>query len=63
MFRIVKIFSYNHRYDFFQEYLRTFECQINRYEKTKENMYANHKNDTKLKTKINFEYLKRKRKN
>ena len=58
MFRIVKIFSYNYKYDFYQEYIRTFECQINRYEKTLENMYANQKNDTRLKTKINIEYLK-----
>ena len=39
------MFSYKYTYDFYQEYLRIFECQINRYEKTKEYMNANHKYD------------------
>ena len=54
MLRIIEVFSYNHRYDFYQEYLRIFMCQINRYERTKEHMNANHKYDTRVKTKRNI---------
>ena len=61
MFRIIKIFSYNHKYNFYQEYLRIFVCEINRYERTKEHMNANHKYDTRVKTKIKIEYLKKKK--
>ena len=49
MFRIIKIFLYNHTHDFYQEYLKIFECQINRHERTKEYMNANHKFETRVK--------------
>ena len=62
MFKIIKIFSFNYTYDFYQEYLRKFECQINRYYKTKEYMNVNHKYETRVKPIIYFEYLKKKEK-
>ena len=55
------MFSYNYTYDFYQEYLRIFECQINRYEKTKEYMNVNHKYETRVKPKIYIKYLKEKK--
>ena len=56
------MFSYNYAYDFYQEYLKVFDGQINRYEKTKEYMNVNHKYETRVKPKIYIEYLKKKRK-
>ena len=42
--RFVQIFEHNHTNDFYQEvkYLKIFEYQINRYERTKECLNANH---------------------
>ena len=62
MFRVIKIFSYNHIYDFSHKYFRTFECQINRYERIKEQMNANHKYETRVKPKIYTELKKKKKK-
>ena len=55
------MFSYNYTYDFYQEYLRIFKCQINRYVKTEEYMNVNHKYETRVKQKIYIEYLKEKK--
>ena len=57
MLRIIEIFSYNHTYDFYQEYLRIFECQINRYERTKEYMNANYKYETRVQPNGYIEYF------
>ena len=59
MFRVIKKFSYNHTNNFFKEYLRIFECQVNRYERTKECMNANHKYETKVKPKNYVEYFEK----
>ena len=61
MFRGIKK-KYNHTHKFFQEYLRIFECQIYRYERTKEYMNANHKYETRVKTNAYIEYEIRKKK-
>ena len=56
--KIIQIFSHNHTYDFYQEYLRIFECQINRYERTKY-MNVNKKYETRVMPKSYIEYLKK----
>ena len=56
------MFSYNYTYDFYQEYLKIFDGQINRYYKTKEYMNVNHKYETRVKPKIYIEYLKKEKK-
>ena len=47
--RFVQIFAHKHTYDFYQEvqYLKIFEYHINRYERTKEYLTANHIFDKK----------------
>ena len=46
---IIQVFAQNHGYDFYQKYSRIFKCQIDRYERAKEYMNANHKYETKVK--------------
>ena len=44
------MFAHNHTNDFYQEakYLKIFEYQVNRYERTKEYLNANHKFDARV---------------
>ena len=53
------MFSYNYTYDFYQEYLRIFECQINKYERNKY-MNANQKYETRVKPKSYIGYSEKK---